>query len=50
VSAASSRCSTSSADKRAEVFDLNHGMQFTPMAQITGSDDLDVCGVTPTSS
>lgn len=33
------------ADKvRAEVLDLNHGMQFTPMAQITGSDDLEVCG------
>ncbi len=32
------------ADKvRAEVLDLNHGMQFTPMAQITGSDDLSVC-------
>lgn len=32
------------ADKvRAEVLDLNHGMQFTPMAQITGSDDLAVC-------
>lgn len=28
---------------RAEVLDLNHGMQFTPMAQITGSDDLTVC-------
>ena len=33
------------ADKvRAEVLDLNHGMQFTSMAQITGSDDLEVCG------
>ena len=33
------------ADKvRTEVLDLNHGMQFTPMAQITGSDDLEVCG------
>jgi L-lactate dehydrogenase len=33
------------ADKvQAEVLDLNHGMQFTPMAQITGSDDLEVCG------
>jgi L-lactate dehydrogenase len=32
------------ADKvRAEVLDLNHGMQFTPMAQITGGDQLDVC-------
>lgn len=28
---------------RAEVLDLNHGMQFTPMAAITGSDDLAVC-------
>jgi L-lactate dehydrogenase len=28
---------------RAEVLDLNHGLQFTPMAQITGSDDLEVC-------
>ena len=28
---------------RAEVLDLNHGMQFTPMAEITGSDDLVVC-------
>ena len=34
---------------RAEVLDLNHGMQFTPMAQITGSDDLAVCA-TRTSS
>jgi len=33
------------ADKvRAEVLDLNHGLQFTPMAQITGSNDLEVCG------
>ena len=28
---------------RAEVLDLNHGMQFTPMARITGSDELAVC-------
>lgn len=28
---------------RAEVLDLNHGLQFTPMTQITGSDDLAVC-------
>ena len=28
---------------RAEVLDLNHGMQFTPMAEITGGDDLGVC-------
>jgi L-lactate dehydrogenase len=32
------------ADKvRAEVLDLNHGMQFTPMARITGGDQLEVC-------
>lgn len=32
------------ADKvRAEVLDLNHGMQFTPMAEITGSNQLEVC-------
>ena len=28
---------------RAEVLDLNHGLQFTPMAQIAGGDDLEVC-------
>jgi L-lactate dehydrogenase len=28
---------------RAEVLDLNHGLQFTPTAEITGSDDLEVC-------
>jgi len=28
---------------RAEVLDLNHGMQFTPMTQIIGGDDLAVC-------
>ncbi|QIK67758.1 L-lactate dehydrogenase [Nocardioides sp. HDW12B] len=28
---------------RAEVLDLNHGLQFTPMAQIVGGDDLEVC-------
>jgi len=28
---------------RAEVLDLNHGMQFTPMAEITGSNELEVC-------
>lgn len=27
---------------RAEVLDLNHGMQFTPMARIIGGDDLEV--------
>ena len=32
------------ADKvRAEVLDLNHGLQFTPRLAITGGDDLDVC-------
>jgi L-lactate dehydrogenase len=32
------------ADKtRAEVLDLNHGLQFTPMASVTGSDDIEVC-------
>ncbi|MDQ1295790.1 MAG: L-lactate dehydrogenase [Actinomycetota bacterium] len=28
---------------RAEVLDLNHGMQFTPMTRIEGGDDLEVC-------
>ena len=28
---------------RAEVLDLNHGLQFTPTAQIVGGDDLEVC-------
>jgi L-lactate dehydrogenase len=27
----------------AEVLDLNHGLQFVPMAKIVGSDDLAVC-------
>ena len=27
----------------AEVLDLNHGMQFVPMATVEGSDDLEVC-------
>ncbi|HEX2972912.1 MAG TPA: NAD(P)-binding domain-containing protein, partial [Tepidisphaeraceae bacterium] len=27
----------------AEVLDLNHGMQFVPMATVTGSDDLGIC-------
>jgi L-lactate dehydrogenase len=32
------------ADKvRAEALDLNHGLQFTPTAEITGSSDLAVC-------
>lgn len=28
---------------RAEVLDLNHGLQFTPMARISGGDNLTVC-------
>jgi L-lactate dehydrogenase len=28
---------------RAEVLDLNHGLQFVPMATVVGSDDLEVC-------
>ena len=27
----------------AEVLDLNHGLQFAPMASIDGSDDLNIC-------
>src|SRR3954447_18467309 len=27
----------------AEVLDLNHGLQFVPMATIEGSDDIGVC-------
>jgi L-lactate dehydrogenase len=27
----------------AEVLDLNHGLQFTPMASIEGSDELEIC-------
>src|SRR5437867_6712803 len=26
-----------------EVLDLNHGMQFVPMATVEGSDDLEIC-------
>lgn len=33
----------SAAKVQAEVLDLNHGLQFTPMATITGGDDLAVC-------
>lgn len=34
----------SNADKvRAEVLDLQHGLQFVPMATVTGSDDIEVC-------
>jgi L-lactate dehydrogenase len=28
---------------RAEVGDLQHGLQFVPMATVTGSDDVEVC-------
>src|SRR2546426_6385183 len=28
---------------RAEVLDLNHGLQFVPMASVDGSDDIEVC-------
>src|SRR5215475_1575955 len=27
----------------AEILDLNHGLQFVPMASIEGSDDIDIC-------
>jgi L-lactate dehydrogenase len=32
-----------SAKVRAEVLDLNHGLNFTPAARVVGSDDLDIC-------
>ena len=28
---------------QAEVLDLQHGLQFVPMATVTGSDDVEVC-------
>jgi L-lactate dehydrogenase len=28
---------------RAEVLDLEHGLQFTPMASVIGADDIEVC-------
>jgi L-lactate dehydrogenase len=28
---------------RAEMLDLNHGLQFVPMATMVGSDDLEIC-------
>jgi L-lactate dehydrogenase len=32
------------ADKtRAEVLDLNHGLQFVPQATVVGSDDIEIC-------
>src|SRR3954463_10713632 len=27
----------------AEVLDLNHGLQFVPMATVEGSDDIEIC-------
>lgn len=30
-------------ETRAETLDLNHGLQFVPMATVTGSDDIEVC-------
>jgi L-lactate dehydrogenase len=31
------------AKTRAEVLDLNHGLQFVPMATVVGADDVEVC-------
>jgi len=31
------------AKTRAEVLDLNHGLQFVPQATVVGSDDIEVC-------
>ena len=31
------------AKTRAETLDLNHGLQFVPMATVVGSDDVEVC-------
>src|SRR5947209_6476623 len=31
------------AKTRAEVLDLNHGLQFVPMATVDGSDDVEIC-------
>jgi len=31
------------AKARAEVLDLNHGLQFVPMATVVGGDDIEVC-------
>lgn len=31
------------AKTRAETLDLNHGMQFVPMATLEGSDDIEIC-------
>lgn len=32
-----------SAKVRAEVLDLRHGLQFVPQAEVSGSDDIDIC-------
>jgi L-lactate dehydrogenase len=34
---------TDAAKVRSEVLDLDHGLQFVPMARVTGSDDVRVC-------
>jgi L-lactate dehydrogenase len=34
---------TNAAKTRAEVLDLNHGLQFVPQATVVGSDDIEVC-------
>jgi len=34
---------TNPAKVSAEVLDLNHGLQFVPMATVEGSDDLEIC-------
>jgi L-lactate dehydrogenase len=34
---------TNSTKVSAEVLDLNHGLQFVPMATVEGSDDLEIC-------
>src|SRR5699024_11213939 len=35
---------TNRAKVDAELLDLNHGLQFVPMATIEGSDDVGICG------
>jgi len=32
---------------QADVLDLQHGLQFVPMATVTGSDDVEVCRSAP---
>jgi L-lactate dehydrogenase len=34
---------TNAAKVSAEVLDLNHGLQFVPMATVEGSNDLEIC-------